>query len=231
MLHAAEQAHAERPTFNARIAAAQGVLESGDPPSQLAMRYGNCLGIKAGTTWGGPTVDLRTGEETPAGEAFNTNAAFRVYPSWFECFKDYARIIGSLPWYADATANASDPIAYLLGLVTPGEPSYATDTRYVEKVLRVAYRTGLLPESNGRVHALGRHAVLVDNSPTVAKALTVLSAALSRQPAVHGPHLATRTRRPDGSWKLDVRAPVNPRAWRLLLRRLMRRSPRCGRRS
>ena len=205
MLRAALEAHAERPTFNARIAAAQAVLESGDPPSRLAMTYGNCLGIKAGTTWGGPTVDLQTGEETPAGEAFNTNAAFRVYPGWRECFLDYARIIGDLPWYADATANARDPIAYLLGLITPSEPSYATDTRYVEKVLRVAYRTGLLPESNGRVHALGRHEVLVDNSPSLAKAVAQAVGAVTRQPAVLGPHYATRTLRQDGTYKLDVR--------------------------
>lgn len=49
MLRAALEAHAERPTFNARIAAAQAVLESGDPPSRLAMTYGNCLGLASST--------------------------------------------------------------------------------------------------------------------------------------------------------------------------------------
>lgn len=202
---AAQEAHAARPTFNARIAAAQAVLESGDPPSELAVRYRNCLGIKAGTTWGGPTVNLQTGEETPAGEAFNVNAAFRVYGSWVECFKDYARIIADLPWYADATANRDDPVAFVLGLVTPGEPSYATDSRYVEKVLRVAYRVGLLPDRDP--HQLGIHTVLVDNAPSLGKALGQAVAVFAREPAIiRAPHLVTRTRRGDGSWKLDIDA-------------------------
>ena len=53
---------------------------------------------------------------------------------------------------------------------------------------------------------LGRHEVVVDNSPSIAKAMSQFGAALSGHPVVLGPHLVTRTPRPDGSWKLDLRA-------------------------
>lgn len=205
-LAAAEAATATRPSFHPRIAAAQALLESGDPPSRLAVQYGNCLGIKAGTSWTGPTVNLRTGEETPAGDPYSIDAAFRVYQDWVECFRDYAAIIAGLPWYQDALAARNDPVAFLLGLITPAEPSYATDTRYVEKVLRVAYAHGLLPEREDEpVQRLGRHELVVDNAPTLGKALEVAKAALSGRPAAYrAPHLVTRSRRPDLTYKLDV---------------------------
>src|SRR5690606_17957382 len=121
MLFAAEEAHSLLPTFHPAIAAAQAVLESGLPPSQLAMKYGNCLGIKAGKSWKGASVNLETGEETASGEPYDTVAAFRVYRSWQECFLDYAKIM-ELPWYSDAREGRGDPIRFLLGLITPNEP-------------------------------------------------------------------------------------------------------------
>lgn len=53
---------------------------------------------------------------------------------------------------------------------------------------------------------LGRHEVVVDNSPSVGKAVQQFSAALAGRPVVLGPHVVTRTPRPDGSHKLDLRA-------------------------
>lgn len=142
------------------IAAAQAALESRYGDSRLALAN-NLLGIKAGQSWAGPTLDLPTREwvaptEQPlrAGHWITVTARWRRYASWADCFVDYGKIIARLSWYADAAeaAKRGDARAFLEGLLAkpngPGaaddEPGWATDPSYREKVLGIAEQWGLV---------------------------------------------------------------------------------------
>ena len=70
------------------------------------------------------------------------------------------------------------------------------------------YAAGLanrpLPNAGVVYQALGEHDTWVDNSPTVGKGMAMLTAALSRKPAIFRERVrVSRTRREDG-WKLDI---------------------------
>lgn len=196
---------AEVPGVNAEAAAAHAANESAFGQSGLALKANNLWGVKATGQhtpyWQGDYIEMPTWEVRD-GVNVQELARFRRYPSWLEAIGDYANIAARVyPW---AVQRRDHPLGWLTGLFLIGPARWATDPSAYQKCVAILDKFDLwAPAQRER---LGEHAVLVDNSPTVAKALTVLSAALSRQPAVHGPHLATRTRRPDGSWKLDVRA-------------------------
>jgi flagellum-specific peptidoglycan hydrolase FlgJ len=144
--NAAEEAAKHGAPINPAIAAAQAALESNYGNSQLAIEGKNLFGIKAGKSWKGETVSFKTKEFDDAKGMYETSAAFRKYKTWAHCFEDYGHIIGRLSWYKDAVAAKNDPVGFLLGLAAkPGkEPGWATDPRYVEKVLIVAKRFNLI---------------------------------------------------------------------------------------
>jgi flagellum-specific peptidoglycan hydrolase FlgJ len=138
--------------INPEIAALMAAHESGfgrsTPPGS-----NNVLGIKAGRSWNGPTVNARTLEFTGAGERYDTSAAWRVYPGLKECFTDYGNIIERLWWFADAAAAKDDPVAFLKALQpiygpdgqTVKEPGYFTDPNYAQAILALGKQYGLLP--------------------------------------------------------------------------------------
>ena len=129
------------------IAAAQAALESRYGESELAKRGNNLFGIKAGASWGGPVLRLRTREFDPDHGWREVVVRWRAYSDWAACFEDYGRIIARLPWYADAVraAQRGDPLGYLRGLLPRlGEPGWATDPGYERKVLDIAEAWGLL---------------------------------------------------------------------------------------
>ena len=129
----------------------QAVLESGwgrsEPRGQDGAPSHNLFGIKAGSSWSGPTVRAATTEYVN-GEPRATVAEFRAYPSYGEAFLDYARTLKSQPRYASALAEGNDAAAFARGLQQGG---YATDPMYADKLLRVinsaALRTGLKGEA------------------------------------------------------------------------------------
>jgi flagellar protein FlgJ len=130
--------------INPAIVAAQAALESGFGKSQLARLHNNLFGVKAKKGWAGPTVNLET-SEWGGGGFYRTEAGWRVYPDWKSSIADYASIIESLPWYADAAACPDDPACYLDGLLKSGsEPGWATDPKYRDKVWKIASDYGLL---------------------------------------------------------------------------------------
>lgn len=143
---AAEDAVKRGAPINPAIAAAQAALESNYGNSRLATAGNNLFGIKAGSSWKGEVITLPTKEFDSEKGMYTTSAPFRKYNSWAHCFEDYGSIIGRLSWYKDAVAAKDDPIGFILGLATrPGiEPGWATDPRYVEKVLAVAKRFNLV---------------------------------------------------------------------------------------
>lgn len=107
---------------------AQASVESGNGQSQLTREANNFFGIKAGSSWTGATITMRTAEQTSSGSVYYVNAKFRAYPSPAAGFQGYVDFLKSNPRYATALQQR-DPIAYFQALKAAG---YATDTRYVE---------------------------------------------------------------------------------------------------
>jgi flagellar protein FlgJ len=131
--------------INPAIAAAQAALESAYGKSYLARAANNLFGIKAGRKWLGRKISLPTREFDPDRGLISITADFRAYDDWQACFADYAKIIGSLSWYRDAVAAKDDPIGFIRGLIQrPGEPGWATDPKYLEKVLRICRQWHLI---------------------------------------------------------------------------------------
>lgn len=129
----------------------QAVLESGwgraEPRGENGTPSYNLFGIKAGSSWPGPTVRAPTTEYVN-GEPRATSAEFRAYSSYGEAFLDYARTLKSQPRYASALIEGNDAAAFARGLQQGG---YATDPMYADKLQRVinsaALRNGLKGET------------------------------------------------------------------------------------
>lgn len=187
--------------LNPEATAAHSAVESNYGRSLLAVEHKALFGIKA-TGWKGKIARLPTWEVVN-GQRVEVVAEFRAYDSWAESVADYGSLVRRVyPW---AAQHSSDPVRFLVGLFNL-TPRYATDPDALAKSVSVLERHGLLTPPQGRVQVLGRHEVLVDNSPSLAKAVAQAVGAVTRQPAVLGPHFATRTLRMDDSYKLDVRA-------------------------
>lgn len=181
-------------------AAAHAANESAWGSSGLAVDACNLFGLKRGSSWAGPVVTLPTWEVVN-GQRVETTAEFRAYSSWRESIADYADVIARVyPW---AAAHAHEPFQFLWGIFQMS-PKWATDPAAMHKAVAILDEYGLLSIS---YEQLGEHAVIVDNTPTLSSAWVTALAALQSRPAVHrAPVMVTRTRRPDGSWKLDTSA-------------------------
>ena len=119
----------------------QAALESGWGKHEIRNADGsgthNLFGVKAGRGWNGPSVE-KTTTEYVNGVAHKTTAKFRVYASYGEAFKDYAKLIGGNPRYAGVMAQAQDAQGFARGLQQAG---YATDPSYADKLVRVINST------------------------------------------------------------------------------------------
>lgn len=97
----------------------------------------NLFGIKAGGSWTGKVAEVTTTEYVN-GVAQKQVAKFRAYSSYEESFKDYAKLIGDSPRYAQAKLATSSPQAFASGLQKAG---YATDPQYAAKLSRAINTT------------------------------------------------------------------------------------------
>ena len=105
----------------------------------------NLFGIKAGAGWTGPTVTITT-TEVIDGMPRKVRANFRAYASYEESFRDYARLIGTSPRYAEAMRSTGDAAAFAGSLQRAG---YATDPDYAGKLKRVIDTTRRLQRHLG----------------------------------------------------------------------------------
>jgi peptidoglycan hydrolase FlgJ len=119
----------------AHLIIAQAGLETGWGRRQPVNADGavshNLFGVKAGLGWSGAAIAART-TEFVQGAAQRTVERFRAYDSYGSAFRDFARVLAGNR-YADARANAADPVAYAKSLQRAG---YATDPNYADKLTR-----------------------------------------------------------------------------------------------
>lgn len=72
---------------------AQAINESGWGESKLASKYHNYFGMKCGTKWTGPSVNMSTQEEYQPGTLTTISDNFRVYGSMDEGVRGYFEFI------------------------------------------------------------------------------------------------------------------------------------------
>lgn len=111
---------------------AQAILESGWGNSKLATDYHNYFGMKRGTKWTGPSVNMTTQEEYTAGTLTTIKDNFRVYDSMENGVKGYFEFI-QLPRYENLK-GITDPKIYLETIKADG---YATSSTYVDSLMHI----------------------------------------------------------------------------------------------
>jgi flagellum-specific peptidoglycan hydrolase FlgJ len=112
------------------VVIAQGAVESNWGRSDLAKKYNNYFGIKAGSKWTGSVVNLQTGE-VYNGQSVNVMSWFRVYDSMEESLRDRIELLTN---NYQSALSASTPEQELQALQAGG---YATSTTYVSTVMSV----------------------------------------------------------------------------------------------
>ena len=117
---------------------AQAILESGWGESKLSAKYHNYFGLKCGTKWKGPSVNMTTQEEYQPGVSTTIKDNFRVYSSMEEGVKGYFEFI-QLARYQNLR-GITDPKKYLETIKADG---YATSSKYVENTYALVVQYNL----------------------------------------------------------------------------------------
>ena len=97
----------------------------------------NLFGIKATPGWRGRVAEITTTEYVN-GAPQRMVQRFRAYDNPIDAFRDYARLIGRSPRYAEVMQNLHSPRAFAQEVQQAG---YATDPRYASKLERVINAT------------------------------------------------------------------------------------------
>lgn len=111
---------------------AQAIIESGWGNSKLAADYHNYFGMKRGTKWTGPSVNMTTQEEYTAGTLTTIKDNFRVYDSMENGVKGYFEFI-QLSRYENLK-GITDPRNYIETIKNDG---YATSSTYVDSLMQI----------------------------------------------------------------------------------------------
>src|SRR6266404_4278198 len=111
---------------------AEAALESGWGGSQLAQHGFNLFGVKADSSWTGPTLDMNT-REFLNGQWVMQVARWRSYDDWLGAITDHAAFLTGNERYAPAfeTTSAKD---FTRAVAAAG---YATDPDYAEKIISI----------------------------------------------------------------------------------------------
>lgn len=97
----------------------------------------NLFGIKATGNWSGKVAEVTTTEYVD-GTPRKMTQKFRAYDSYEASFRDYAKLIGESPRYAQARASTQSATAYASELQRAG---YATDPAYAAKLSKAINST------------------------------------------------------------------------------------------
>jgi len=117
---------------------AQAILESGWGKSKLACEANALFGIKAGTKWAGPRMDIKT-KEYIDGKHVEITAAFRRYGSWEESISDHGAHLRKTERYK-AVVGERDYKKACRAIQAAG---YATDPGYADYLIQLIERYDL----------------------------------------------------------------------------------------
>jgi flagellum-specific peptidoglycan hydrolase FlgJ len=135
MTVACMQAKNQGAKFNEAVVCAQAALESNWGQSGLCIRANNLFGIKAGSKWTGPTLDLPTKEWSKTKGWYKTVAHWCSWSRWTDCIIYYGEMLQRLSWFRDALDYTNDADKFLEALLPEdGQPGWATDPKYASKV-------------------------------------------------------------------------------------------------
>ncbi len=154
------QADMKKSGVLASVTAAQAILESGYGSTDLAKNANNFFGMKrslSGNSWPGSTWDgvsvytKRTPEDDGRGNIYYITADFRKYPAAADSVADHSAYLlgamnGSKKRYAGLKGE-TDP-AKAIAIIKNG--GYATDTKYVGKILSIIERYNLTQYDKGQ---------------------------------------------------------------------------------
>ena len=124
---------------------AQAALETGWGQSLPCHTDGstsfNLFGIKAGASWNGASVAVRT-LEFEAGVPVPRREKFRAYQSAADSFRDYVAVLRDNPRYGAALNTGGDAHAFATALQRGG---YATDPAYARKIAAISQNLDAVP--------------------------------------------------------------------------------------
>lgn len=116
---------------------AQACIESGYNTSLLSMKYHNYFGMKCGSAWKGPSVNMATKEEYNS-QLVSIRDNFRAYPDMISGVKGYFDFISTNRYASLKTAESAEE--YLKRIKAAG---YATSSSYISTCMNVVNRYDL----------------------------------------------------------------------------------------
>lgn len=151
---------ARRLGVDPEVLVAQAALETGwgrsMPKDEQGRPSFNLFGIKAGSSWEGPRVNVSTLEYVD-GVPERRREPFRVYSSPAESFADYVALLQRSPRYRQAL-EAGSVEGFAAGLQAGG---YATDPHYADKLVDIVRRG--LPGRGAQVAAAAADSTNTDS--------------------------------------------------------------------
>lgn len=132
------------------VCIAQSAIETGWGTAGIMTRANAYFGIKAGGSWTGAVYRADTWE-VANGEAYNTTANFRAYPSLAASVTDYYDLIGNNSRYSAALSFGKDRSQWKTAkacITAIWAGGYATDTLYVEKIMSTVNARNLTEYDN-----------------------------------------------------------------------------------
>lgn len=124
-------AHHRMMGIPASIKLAQGILESNDGNSELAVNANNHFGIKCKDTWIGDTY-AKEDDDYVQGKL--VKSCFRVYPTAAESYFDHSKFLRSGKRYEKLFTYGNDYRKWAHGLQDAG---YATAPDYAERLIKI----------------------------------------------------------------------------------------------
>jgi hypothetical protein len=163
----------------ASITLAQGMIESGNGKSSLAVEANNHFGIKCHNDWKGPTVKHHDDKR---------NECFRKYSSPAESFRDHSDFLSKTPRYSGLfDLSSTDYKGWAKGLKKAG---YATNPDYANMLIRKIEEYGLHKFDNSTATASAMQENKLDTTTVMKPPADSISASVIVSPS--GEKLAFR---------------------------------------
>lgn len=141
---------------------AQAIIEGAAGTSSLAKDYHNHFGLKCGSKWKGPSVNMKTKEEYSVGTLTTIKDNFRVYANDEEGVKGYYDFINTSR-YANLK-TATTPKQYAEYLKADG---YATSSTYVNTLVSTVNKYDLEKYDNEVTEISEDKPLQIDIKPTL----------------------------------------------------------------